>query len=143
MVEFGGYLTEQNMLNYFTFMFNQEPTKISPLAIDKWKELPRMAFTHIQNTQIVAQRFDQKDKNFGIYDYYGQVRRASLPVIGKENGIGRKCWHNGGIEEGVFEDGHPNGYLREINADGSYFEGIWLKGERHGKGKEVNASGEV
>ena len=58
MVEFGSYLTEQNMLNYFNYIFNEEPTKISPLAAEKWKELPRMAFTHVQNTQIVAQRFD-------------------------------------------------------------------------------------
>ena len=60
-----------------------------------------------------------------------------------ENGIGRKCWHNCGIEEGVFEEGKPNGFLREINADGSYFEGLWLKGLRNGKGKEVSSSGEV
>ena len=64
-------------------------------------------------------------------------------MIGKEHGLGRKCWHNGGIEEGIFEDGCPNGYLREINADGSYFEGMWVDGQRHGKGKEVSALGEV
>jgi hypothetical protein len=49
LFEFGSRLTEQNMLNYFTFMFNEEPLHISPIALDKWKELPRMIFTHIQN----------------------------------------------------------------------------------------------
>lgn len=45
--EFGGYLTEQNMLNYFSVMFNQEPKNVSVLAINRWKEMPKMTFNHI------------------------------------------------------------------------------------------------
>jgi hypothetical protein len=62
------------------------------------------------------------------YDYYGQINQKT----GKEDGIGRRCWMNGGIEEGIFADGQPHGYCREIFKDGSYFEGIWKDGWRNG-----------
>ena len=74
-----------------------------------------------------------QNKWIGAYYYQGQIDDATQ----KENGIGRRCWLNGGIEEGQFENGQPHGYCREIMADGSYFEGLWENGWRHGTGKEL------
>ena len=65
------------------------------------------------------------------YDYCGQVNIAT----GKEHGAGRRCWHDGAIEVGQFENGQLHGFGREILADGSYYEGSWNEGGKHGEGK--------
>ena len=122
------------------------------MALTKWRSLPNLYISKIKSNGIVTQRYNQKDYWTGVYDYFGQVSRDSLIVKfttaqsntqSLENGIGRKCWHDGGVEEGQFQNGQPHGFLREIFADGSYFEGIWEDGWRNGKGKEVSKNGTI
>lgn len=55
----------------------------------------------IRNNRFVTQRFNVQNFWVGAYDYYGQIDEKT----NKEDGIGRRCWHNGGIEEGNFMNG--------------------------------------
>lgn len=81
-------------------MFLAEPQKVSDAALQKWKELPKLQIESIKTDGVVTQRFDQEDKWTGKYDYFGLVSLPGLYTESLENGIGRKCWHQGGIEEG-------------------------------------------
>ncbi len=56
---------------YLHEMFMREPTEITPAALDKWRELPRINISNIKTAGVVAQNLYQKDYWTGVYDYYG------------------------------------------------------------------------
>lgn len=44
------------------------------------------------------------------------------------HGIGRICWSNNAVFEGLFIDGARTGFGRMIFANGSYYEGFFKDG---------------
>ena len=62
--------------------------------------------------------------------YVGQLDSVSK----QPHGIGRICWKNNAVFEGLFVDGARTGFGRMIFANGSYYEGYFKDGAFDGEG---------
>ena len=65
--------------------------------------------------------------------YFGQLKNSTK----QPHGIGRICWSNNAIYEGLFVRGARTGFGRIIFSNGSYYEGFFQDDQFEGEGKQA------
>ena len=131
----------------------EEPEIIHKLALAKWKELKTSQFIvkviieKIKMQQELETKSDTlkmwssvlefkpktlTENKFSKCIYYGQIKTST----GEPHGIGRICWTNNAIYEGLFVKGVRTGYGRIIFANGGYYEGFFKDDQFEGEGKQ-------